>query len=93
MRVMARSALPNPRERAFSGAGSPGDAVDAVDRDQVTFDQLHHAVRADAQPVILAAVERLTRIRVSGQRGHRRVDRSHAVLVVHVAARRRPGRR
>lgn len=59
--------------------------VNSVDRDQATFDQVHHAVRADAQPVILAAVERLGRVRVAGQRGDRRVDRSHAVLIVQEA--------
>src|SRR5215472_13845126 len=34
-----------------------GDPVDALDRDQVTVDDVQDAVRADAQPVVPAAVK------------------------------------
>jgi hypothetical protein len=40
------------------------DTVDALDRDQVILNDLHHPIRADPKSVIVATVEASRRIRV-----------------------------
>jgi hypothetical protein len=63
-----------------------GKAVDALDGDQIVFDHVHDPVRADAQPVVVAAVEGVRRVRVAGQLGDRAAAGAHPVLVCLVAA-------
>jgi hypothetical protein len=63
-----------------------GKAVDALDGDQILFGHVHDPVRADAQPVVVAAVEGFWRVRVVGQLGDRAADGAHPVLVCQVAA-------
>ena len=60
--------------------------IDAIDSNQVIVDRVHHAVPADAQPVVSAPVERLCRIRATGQGSDRSAYSAHPDLVVHVPA-------
>jgi hypothetical protein len=39
------------------------DTVDALDGDQLIINDVHHAVQANSQPVIVAAVKGLRRVR------------------------------
>ena len=71
---------------------SLGD-IDALNRDQVTVDRINHPEPTDAQTVIVTSVERLWRIWVRRQRGHRRADPAHPILIIHIAPRRSPRRR
>ena len=62
-------------------------AVDSLDRDHVLIGHVQDAVRADAEPVVPAAVERLSGVRVISQPLHGGHDRPHAGLVAHEPAR------
>ena len=64
-----------------------GNAVNSVDRDQVTRHHVHDPVLAHAQTVVSAPVERLQRIGIIGQGGDGYTDGTHAFLVVQVTAR------
>jgi hypothetical protein len=63
------------------------DAVDSLDRNHVTVDDVHDPVPADAQPVIPASVESLLRVRIVGKVGDGCADGPHAVLVSQVTVR------
>jgi hypothetical protein len=63
------------------------NAVYPLDGDDVTVDHVHDPVRANAQPMVSAAVECFRRIRVVGQGSDGRADGAHAVLVAQVTAR------
>src|SRR6266571_1503846 len=65
---------------------APADAVDALDCDQVAVDHIDHPVAADPQPVIVATVESLGRVRVVGKAGYGSADGAHPILVRHEAA-------
>jgi hypothetical protein len=64
-----------------------GDAVDSLDCDRVTVNDVPDPVRADAQPVVPAPVESLSDKRIIHQAGDCRADSAHTVLVSQVAAR------
>src|SRR5712691_5397179 len=49
----------DPAEARDQYASRAGEAVDALDGDQVVFDYVHHPVRSGAQPVVVAPVEGL----------------------------------
>lgn len=63
--------------------------VDSAHCYEVALYDVHNAVAANAQTVILASVEALRKQRIIGQRRHSSADGAHALLVGHVAARRR----
>ena len=62
-------------------------AIDSLDCDHVTVNDVHDAVLADAQPVVPAPVKRLGRVRVISQVGDGCADGAHAFLVSQVTAR------
>jgi hypothetical protein len=63
-----------------------GDTVNALDGDDITVDYVHHPVAANAEPVVSAPVERLRRVRVTGQCSHGHADGAHSVLIAQVTA-------
>jgi hypothetical protein len=44
-------------EGLLDGMSGASDTIDALDRGQITFHDVHHLVLADSQPVIVTAVE------------------------------------
>jgi hypothetical protein len=60
--------------------------VDALDRDQVAFDDVQDAVRTDAEPVVAAAMKAISGIRVLGEGADGVDDGAHSGLVMQVTA-------
>lgn len=64
-----------------------GDAVDSLDRDQVTFDHIQDPVPADAQPMVPAPVKSFSGKRIISQADDGRSDGAHTTLILQVTAR------